>query len=147
MAKTFAASHAKSGTKRGGKAKEAAAPAGEKGKSKGKEKGNGKGEPVPMYPPGRYECAACGLSVLVSEPTEQLPECVDCGSTEFVGEAPRLMEPVAEAKDATDAEVAKRYPAGLYTCTACGVVTVVIEDSDQPSECEYCGRQSLKLGR
>lgn len=88
------------------------------------------------YPSGRYECAKCRHSTLFTEPTQELPECMNCGSREWTGHEPTItrIEPPPP----------KRYPAGMYECTKCGVRTAVGEDTDALPPCELCGADALK---
>ncbi len=88
------------------------------------------------YPSGRYECAKCRHSTLFTEPTQELPACMNCGSREWTGQAPIVttVEPPPP----------KRYPAGMYECTKCRVRTAVAEDTDALSPCELCGADALE---
>ncbi|HEY8554615.1 MAG TPA: hypothetical protein VIL43_08775 [Burkholderiales bacterium] len=87
------------------------------------------------YPSGRYECRKCRQSTLFTEPTTELPECMNCGSREWSGHQPtiRRIQPPPP----------KRYPAGMYECGKCGVRTAMGEDSDELPVCELCGANAL----
>lgn len=91
---------------------------------------------VPLYPTGRYECAKCKHSTVLTAPTHALPICDNCGSRDWVGHAPTLtqVEPPAP----------KKYPAGMYECAKCGIRTAVAIDTDEGSPCEICGATELK---
>ncbi len=91
---------------------------------------------VVEYPTGRYECAKCRQSTLLTQPARQLPTCDNCGSREWVGHEPTVTKLQAPAP--------KKYPAGMYTCAKCGIATAVGADTDEGSPCEICGATELK---
>lgn len=91
---------------------------------------------VVVYPSGRYECAQCGENVLFTEESEDLPECVKCGSRNYKGHEPRVIEEKPLAP--------KKYPAGMYQCASCSARVAVAMDTDELSACDFCGENSLK---
>lgn len=88
------------------------------------------------YPSGRYECARCKQSVLFTESTKQLPECDNCGSTEYTGHKPKITK--------IKPPPPKRYLAGMYECGTCSARIAVAEDSNDLPECDFCGQLELK---
>ena len=91
---------------------------------------------IVRYPSGRYDCAGCGQSVIFSEPTEELPECENCGSREYKGHEPEVIE--------IKPPPPKRYQAGMYQCDSCGARVALAEDTDDLPECDFCAGGKLK---
>ena len=88
------------------------------------------------YPSGRYECAGCRQSVVFSEATEELPECENCGSREYKGHEPEVIE--------IKPPPPKRYHAGMYQCDGCRARIALAEDTDDLPECDFCGGGKLQ---
>jgi Zn finger protein HypA/HybF involved in hydrogenase expression len=88
------------------------------------------------YPSGRYECKGCGQIVLMTEPTQALPGCGNCGSREYEGHEPT----VTKIKPPPP----KKYRAGVYECAACGARIAVTVEADVLSPCDLCGADKLK---
>lgn len=88
------------------------------------------------FPSGRYECKSCRHSVLFTEPTQELPECDNCGGREFEGQAPRIIK--------VEPPPPKKFPAGMYECTGCGARIAVAVDTDDLSPCDLCGAVGMR---
>lgn len=88
------------------------------------------------YPSGRYECKSCGHGVLFTEPTRELPACGNCGSREYEGCEPTITK--------IQPPPPKKYPAGMYACTACGARIAVAVDTDDLSPCDFCGANEMQ---
>ncbi len=89
------------------------------------------------YPAGRYECKGCGHSVLLTEPTGALPACDNCGRREYVGSEPTITR--------LETPPPKKYPAGIYECSACGARIAMPVEMDTLSACDLCGADQLKV--
>lgn len=92
------------------------------------------------YPSGRYECASCGQSTMLTEPVRELPTCDNCGHRNFLGHEPTITK--------IEPPPPKKFPAGMYECAKCGARTGVVTDTDEMSPCELCGYtdfQSVQL--
>lgn len=90
---------------------------------------------VVKYPAGRYECAQCGFSCMFTVETTDLPECDNCGSTKYKGHEPQVFK--------VEPPKPKKYPAGMYKCDYCNVLVAVGEDTNEMSECEFCGETGV----
>jgi ribosomal protein S27E len=88
------------------------------------------------YPAGRYECAKCKNGTVFTEPTQTLPACDNCGNRTWVGHEPKITK--------IEPPPPKKYSAGMYECSQCGVRTAVAEDTDELSPCELCGADELR---
>jgi DNA-directed RNA polymerase subunit RPC12/RpoP len=89
------------------------------------------------YPSGRYECGQCGHSVLITNATNKLPPCDNCGSEKVKGHEPKItkVEPPAP----------KKYSAGMYVCSTCETRAAVAVDTNNLPDCDYCGSKLKPL--
>jgi DNA-directed RNA polymerase subunit RPC12/RpoP len=92
---------------------------------------------VVEYPSGRYECGQCGQSVLITNATNKLPACDNCGSNKIKGHEPKVtvIEPPAP----------KKYAAGMYVCSTCETRAAVAVDTNNLPDCDYCGSKLKPL--
>ena len=66
----------------------------------------------------------------------QYSECENCGSREYKGHEPEVIE--------IKPPPPKRYQAGMYQCDSCGARVALAEDTDDLPECDFCAGGKLK---
>jgi DNA-directed RNA polymerase subunit RPC12/RpoP len=94
-------------------------------------------EKITEYPPGRYDCDACGEAVMLTIASSELPECPRCGRRKYKD----IPEPkVTEKKSAPP----KKFKAGMYMCTACGEQMIIPEETDELPVCTHCNADQMK---
>jgi Zn finger protein HypA/HybF involved in hydrogenase expression len=78
-------------------------------------------ENIIEYPPGRYDCDACGEAVMLTVSSRELPECPRCGRRKYKD----IPEPKVTVKKSA---LPRKYKAGMYACGACGEPRFKIND-------------------
>lgn len=87
---------------------------------------------VVEYPSGRYECKGCHQPVIFAVDQKVLPPCDACGrDIGYDGPPPRVLQTIPETP--------RKFPAGLYECRQCRAPLALVEGTDAPAPCEYCG--------
>lgn len=90
---------------------------------------------VAVYPAGRYECKACGQSVMFTSDTVTLPQCHNCGSQEYKGHEPKMKKVLPEP--------GKKHQPGMYQCGSCGARVAVAVATNTLPACDLCGQTGL----
>lgn len=90
-----------------------------------------------VYPPGRYDCARCGETVLVMKAANAPPECPRCGGQEYKNlPEPKVIKKKAKPK--------RKYKSGMYVCGACGEQMIISEETDELPPCALCNASNMK---
>ena len=99
--------------------------------------GRGMTEKIIEYPPGRYDCDACGEAVMLTVPSRELPECPRCGRRKYKD----IPEPKVTVKKPAPA---RKYKSGMYVCGACGEQMIISKETDELPVCTHCNADQMK---